>query len=87
MVETLTEPQLLAIVIALVDAKPARRALEVALGAGQVPDLKEFDTRDGDEITKWENLLHLLETAGEKLRGEFQGREVQRTTLEPAAAG
>jgi hypothetical protein len=87
MVETLTEPQLLAIVIALVDAKPARRALEVALGAGQVPDLKDFNTRDGEEIAKWENLLYLLETAGEKLRGEFRGREQQTTTLEPAAAG
>ena len=86
MVPELSTPQLQAIVVALVDAKPARRALEVALGADQLPNLKEFNTRDAEEIQKWENLLYLFETAGEKLRGEFRGRE-QQAVLEPAAAG
>lgn len=80
-VHSMSEKQLLAVVTAMVEAKPAQRALAVVLGADGLPDLGEFHSNDPDEIERWKELLELLQVAGERLHRSFDGRAVQTSTV------
>ncbi len=84
MMDNMRRDQALAILAAMVESKPAQRALEVVVGRGNLPDLDEFNTRDPDAIRKWMELLDTIGNARDLLATEFDGRERQEQFREAA---
>ena len=88
--DNLRKDQALAILAALIEAKPAQRALEVILGKGNVPNPDEFfETRDAKEIGQWIELLTALGNTTDLLRANIDDREHQTefAVAEGAEAG
>lgn len=85
--DDMRKDQALAIVAALIEAKPAERVLEAWLGYGNVPDPKDFlETVDQREVAQWAELLNVIGNATDLLHASIDEREVQ-TEFAPKEAG
>lgn len=76
--DDMRQDQALAIVAALIEAKPAMRVLEGWVGYGNVPDPKDFLEVVGQlEVARWRELLSVIGNATDLLRASVDEREVQ----------